>query len=93
MAEVSNKVRREAAAMVIDECKQWLNQVIEAEVEKIREEARQIADSRQKIEQIAADFEEETKDKTSKHQSPSFTESDGDLSEGETHNQGGEEVS
>ena len=63
MEDVSNKVRQEAAAMVIDECKQWLAQVNEEEEEKIREEAKHIADSKQKVEQIAAEFAEEIKRK------------------------------
>lgn len=61
MGEMSDKVRQEAAATVISECKQWLAQIMAEEMEKIREEVRFITDSRLKVEQIAAAFEEDSK--------------------------------
>lgn len=66
MEEVSNKVRQEAAEIVINECKQWLLQIMAEEMDKISEEVRLIIDSRLKVEQIAAAFEEDSKRKTEK---------------------------
>ncbi len=65
MEEVSDKIRQEAAARIIEEYQQWLTQVIEGDGEKISKEtepdaARQIVESRQKIEQIAAEFTRKT---------------------------------
>ena len=60
MTEVSNKVRQEAAAMVIEECRQWLTKVVQEEMEKIIEETKHITDSKQRVEQIAAAFNGES---------------------------------
>ena len=60
MTQGNNRVRQEAAAMVIDECRQWLTQIVKEEMEKILENTKYIADSKQRIEQIATAFKEET---------------------------------
>ena len=59
MGEVVNKVRQEAAAEIINQCKQWLAQVIEEEKDAEQEAARYIAEAKQKVEQIAAEFKGE----------------------------------
>ena len=59
-----NDIRQEAAAIVINECKEWLSQIMEDEMEKIKEDIKQITVSRLKIEQIAAAFEEDAKKKS-----------------------------
>ena len=62
MEDVINKVRQEAAARIIEEYKQWLTQVVEGEKiikEAAQEAVRDIAESRQKVEQIAAQLKNE----------------------------------
>lgn len=61
MEEMNYHIRQEAAAMVINECRQWLDKIMAEEMEKIKEDVRQITNSRLKIEQIAAAFEEDSK--------------------------------
>lgn len=59
MEEQNIRLRQEAAETVIGECKKWLNQLMEEEMEKIREEIAEITRSRLTVEQIAASFEED----------------------------------
>ena len=59
-----NDIRQEAAAIVINECKEWLSQIMADEMERIREDIKQITVSRLKIEQIATAFEEDAKKKS-----------------------------
>jgi hypothetical protein len=61
MEEQNIKLRQEAAEIVIGECKQWLKQLMDEEMEKIREEIAEITRARLTVEQIAASFEEETR--------------------------------
>ena len=62
MKEVTDQIREEAAARIIEEYQRWLNQFAEGDAEKAEEEAeseatRQIAESKQRIDQIAAQLE------------------------------------
>lgn len=66
MTQGSDRVRQEAAAMVIDECRQWLTQIVKEEMEKIIENTKYIADSKQRVEQITAAFKGETGGKIGK---------------------------
>ena len=59
-----NDVRQEAAAIVINECKEWLAQIMADEMERIKEDIRQITVSRLKIEQIANAFEDDARRKS-----------------------------
>ena len=60
MTDGSDRVRQEAAAMVIDECRQWLTQIVKEEMEKIAEDTKYIADSKKRVEQITVAFKEKT---------------------------------
>lgn len=62
MKEVADQIREEAAARIIEEYQRWLTQSTEGDAEKTAYEAeseadRQIAESKQKIDQIAAQLE------------------------------------
>ena len=62
MKEVTDRIREEAAARIIEEYQRWLTQFSEGDTEKIEEEAeseatRQIAESKQRIDQIAAELQ------------------------------------
>jgi hypothetical protein len=62
MKEVTDQIREEAAARIIEEYQRWLTQFAEGDAEKAEEEAeseatRQIAESKQRIDQIAAELE------------------------------------
>ena len=59
-----NDIRQEAAAIVINECKEWLAQIMADEMERIKEDIRQITVSRLKIEQIANAFEDDARRKS-----------------------------
>jgi len=59
-----NDIRQEAAAMVISECKEWLSKIMTDEIEKIKDDIKQITISRLKIEQIATAFEEDARKKS-----------------------------
>ena len=61
MEEISDKIRQEAAVEIINQCKQWLAQVIEEEKEAEQEAVMYIAEAKQKVEQIVAGFDEEIK--------------------------------
>ena len=61
MGQASNKIRQEAVAMIIEGHKQWLTQVIEGEKEAEQEATRYIAELRQKVGQIAAEFKDEAR--------------------------------
>ena len=58
MTKVGNKVTEEAAASIVDEYEQWLNNVIEQEKKTKQETARYFDELRQKVEQITASLEE-----------------------------------
>jgi len=60
MEEENYDIRQEASAIVINECKKWLLQIMEEEMDKMRQELSEIAKSRLTVEQIAAAFEEDT---------------------------------
>jgi hypothetical protein len=62
MKEVTDQIREEAAARIIEEYQRWLTQFAEADTEKTEEDTeseaiRQIAESKQKIDQIAAELQ------------------------------------
>ena len=74
MEDMNYQIRQEAAAIVINECRQWLNTIMEEEMEKIKEDIRHITNSRLKIEQIAAAFEEDAKRNTAEESGTIVTE-------------------
>jgi len=65
-------IRQEASAIVINECKKWLLQIMEEEMDKMRQELDEIAKSRLTVEQIAAAFEEDTNRITKENQPQSL---------------------
>lgn len=62
MKEVTDQIREEAAARIIEEYQRWLTQFTDGDAEKAEDEAeseatRQIAESKQRIDQISAELE------------------------------------
>ena len=62
MKEVADQIREEAAARIIEEYQRWLTQFTDGDAEKAEDEAeseadRQIAESKQRIDQISAELE------------------------------------
>lgn len=53
MAEVNNIVRQEAAARIISECREWLNQLIGEEKQAEQKADRRIAELKQTVGQIS----------------------------------------
>ena len=54
MGEQNNGARQEVAVQIIGEYKEWLQQMIEQEQAQRQQATRQIAESKQKVEQLIA---------------------------------------